>query len=112
MIKINNNFLRVLMFIAGTALFAAAVMFLWNVLLPGIAGLPVINYWQAAGLLVLARILFGGIDGRSFQGHGHRNPFRESWMNKSPAEREAFHERYGRRHRRHRNGEDGEHKEE
>ncbi len=35
-------------------------MLLWNALIPGIFGLKLIGYWQALGLLVLARILFGG----------------------------------------------------
>jgi hypothetical protein len=43
--------------LAMVAVFGVGVMFLWNALLPGIFGLPFINYWQAAGLLLLARIL-------------------------------------------------------
>lgn len=41
---------------------------LWNWLLPALFGLPAITFWQAIGLLVLARILFGGFGGRG----GHR----------------------------------------
>jgi hypothetical protein len=50
--------LIVFVVIAG---FSAAAMFFWNAFVPGIFGLPRVNYWQAAGILVLARILFGGI---------------------------------------------------
>lgn len=46
--------------------FGIAVKWLWNNLMPGLFGLPVITYWQAVGLVVLSKILFG-----SFHGHGH-----------------------------------------
>jgi hypothetical protein len=36
------------------------VMSLWNALMPRIFSLPVIGYWEAWGLLVLSKILFGG----------------------------------------------------
>ena len=35
------------------------VMELWNWLMPTLFGLPAISFWQALGLLVLSRILFG-----------------------------------------------------
>jgi hypothetical protein len=44
-----------------------AVKLLWNWLLPPLFGLPVVSFWQALGLLVLSRILFGG-----FGRHGGR----------------------------------------
>jgi hypothetical protein len=40
--------------------FGSAVWQLWNWLVPGLFGLPRINYWQALGLLALSRLLFGG----------------------------------------------------
>lgn len=48
------------------ALFTAVTMWLWNWLMPVIFNLPVITFWQAAGILILSRILFRG------GGHGHR----------------------------------------
>ncbi|GFD76917.1 hypothetical protein [Tenacibaculum mesophilum] len=39
-------------------LFGYAIMWLWNNLMPDIFGLSVINYWQAVGLFILAKILF------------------------------------------------------
>lgn len=39
-------------------LFGFLVMWLWNWLMPEIFGLPVITYWQAWGLVILAHILF------------------------------------------------------
>jgi len=57
--------------IAGvTALVAglgALVMVLWNALLPALFGLPVVTFWQAAGLVVLAKIVGGLL-------FGHRRP--------------------------------------
>ncbi len=41
-------------------LFGYAVMWLWNWLMPVIFGLPVINFWQSVGIVILARIIFGG----------------------------------------------------
>jgi len=37
------------------------VMTLWNALLPAILGVKAIGFWQALGILVLSRILFGGL---------------------------------------------------
>jgi hypothetical protein len=74
---------------AFAAVFACAVMLLWNALLPGIAGLPAIGFWQAAGLLALARGLFGGLGGMGCH-HGHKNPFKEKWAGMSDEERKEF----------------------
>lgn len=60
----------------------AIVQQLWNWLLPALFGWPHVTFWQALGLLVLCRILFGGL-GR----HGHRgSKMRE-------ADREAIRDR-------------------
>jgi hypothetical protein len=84
------------------AIFAVAVMLLWNALLPQIFALPQISYLQAVGLLILARLLFGGIGG-DLRGHAtyrgmrkegypfhHGNKFREKWMSMSEEERKEF----------------------
>lgn len=61
-----------LAFLAAATL---AIMLLWNALLPSIFDLKAIGYWQALGLLVLARILFGSF------GRGPRTYFsrRRQW---------------------------------
>jgi hypothetical protein len=47
--------------VGGLAVAAGLVlMVLWNWLMPDLFGLKTIDLWQAAGLFVLARILFGG----------------------------------------------------
>ena len=85
------------MFCAMIAVFSVAAMFLWNALMPGIFGLPVLSYWQAAGLVVLARILFGGLGPGRFAARGgdghlfsHGNALREKWLNMSDDERMEF----------------------
>ena len=89
--------LRVLAF-AAVALGALgfAVMSLWNALLPAITSLHTITFVQALGLLLLARILFGG-----FRRHGHwRQRLRARWEHMTPEQREqlraAFAARSGR----------------
>jgi len=61
--------------VAMAAVFGVAVMFLWNALIPTIFGLTVINFWQALGLLVLARILFGGFGHRGMMGRWRTERF-------------------------------------
>lgn len=66
------------------------VMHLWNWLLPSLFGWRPVTFWQALGLLVLCRILFGG-----FGGHGHdRSPSRRHgspcWERMTPEEREKL----------------------
>jgi hypothetical protein len=60
------------------------VMHLWNWLLPALFGVRTITFWQALGLLVLCRILFGGL---GCGGNGHHKSGRKKMM---PEEREKF----------------------
>jgi hypothetical protein len=68
------------------AAFGYVVMSLWNAVLPAVTGLHAITFWQAVGLLVLSRILFGGLRGR-----GHwRGRMQARWQQMTPEERERF----------------------
>lgn len=59
------------------------IMTLWNALLPAILGVSAITFWQALGLLLLSRILFGGPRGGGFGGGGWRGgPGRSQWKEK------------------------------
>ncbi len=70
------------------AALSAVVMNLWNWLLPALFGWPSLSLLQALGLLVLCRILFGGLRGGR---HGHwREKMRDRWMQMSPEEREQL----------------------
>jgi hypothetical protein len=78
---------------AGVFIFGSVVMLLWNALLPAVLGVSTITFWQAIGILVLSKILFGGFSG----GHGHhRSHFHNhhnmhgKWMNLTPEEREKM----------------------
>ena len=53
----KKRLLGVLIFIAVFAAAIAIVMLLWNALIPSIIGWTTINYWQAAGLMILGRLL-------------------------------------------------------
>jgi hypothetical protein len=57
--------------IAIVALVSAVVMWLWNALLPPLLNVSTISFWQALGILVLSRILFGGFHHRGPRDHGH-----------------------------------------
>lgn len=59
------------------------VMTLWNALLPAILGVKAIGFWQALGILVLSRILFGGLGFRPGMFGAHRR-MHERWMNMTP----------------------------
>ena len=52
----------------GVFVFSGAVMMLWNGILPAVLHVSAITFWQAAGILVLAKLLFGGF--RRPGGHG------------------------------------------
>jgi hypothetical protein len=71
---------------------SAIVMLLWNALVPQLFGGRAIEFWQAAGLLVLARILFGGFRGHGGWHWGWRHRMHERWARMTPEEREKFRE--------------------
>lgn len=76
------------------AFFGWIVMLLWNWLMPDLFGLSPVSFWQAAGLLLLCKILFGGFGG-GHHGHGHGchpsgNKLRERWESMTPEERERI----------------------
>jgi len=71
---------------AGVA--GLVVMGLWNLLMPAVFDLHTISFWQALGLLVLSRILFGGFRG---WGRGmHRARFAKGWNSLTPEEQQRF----------------------
>lgn len=52
-------------------LFGFILMWLWNWLMPAIFGLGLITYWQAVGLFILAKIIFGGFGNHSGRKGSH-----------------------------------------
>ena len=82
--------------IALLALLALAVMLLWNSLVPELFHGPPLRYPQALGLLVLSRILFGGLRGRGWHGHWRQRMWRERCENMTPEERARLREHFQR----------------
>jgi hypothetical protein len=80
--------------IAGLAVLSWVVMLLWNALLPGLFGAPPLRYLQAAGLLVLSRVLVGGL--RGHHGHWRHRAWRERWESLTPEQRERLREKVAR----------------
>jgi hypothetical protein len=74
----------------AVATLSFVVMSLWNVLMPGIFGVRAIGFWQALGLLVLSKILFGGFRPHTGGGGPWRRRMRERWGQMTPEEREKF----------------------
>jgi hypothetical protein len=59
----KNNILEAILLIVGLIVLAAILLalplqLLWNWLMPNLFNLPVITFWQALGLNMLAGILF------------------------------------------------------
>ncbi len=78
--------------IVALAAAGGIIMALWNLLIPDIFGLTVINFWQALGLFVLSRILFGrfGFRGNGMMRFGQGHPIHEKWRNMTPEQRKEF----------------------
>jgi hypothetical protein len=76
------------------SLISYVVMQLWNNLLPAILHVGVITFWQAMGIFILCKILFGFGKGRGgWGGKGGpwmRHRMEERFKNMTPEERERF----------------------
>ncbi len=92
-------------FAAFIALGGAIVLWLWNWLLPPLFGWHEITFWQALGILLLCRILFGRFGMRGGPRSGMRGRMRDRmadhvadrvagrWQAMTPEERERFRQR-------------------
>jgi hypothetical protein len=85
---------KILMFfvlgVLAVFLVGLLVLLLWNWLMPALFGFRSIGYWQAFGLLILARLLFGGFRGGQPRGRRWRRRVIERWERMTPEEREKF----------------------
>ncbi|MFI2741858.1 hypothetical protein ACG2LH_03885 [Zhouia sp. PK063] len=71
------------------------VMWLWNMILPDVLDVKTITYWQAMGILVLSKILFGGFHGcKKGPQHKHKRAFFRKMKSMTPEERDEFKERW------------------
>jgi hypothetical protein len=76
--------------IVAVGVVSFVVMSLWNALVPAIFSLRPISFWQALGLLLLAKLLFGGFRPSCGNGRHWRRRMAERWDEMSPEEREKF----------------------
>lgn len=88
---IKKGIIFFIIFLAAVTAFGFIVMGLWNVLLPTILGVKAISFWQALGLLLLSKILFGGFGGKRWGGGpGWKEKMKQRCNNMTPDEREKF----------------------
>src|SRR5229473_2911025 len=92
--------LAILGMVVFIAIGGEIVLHLWNWLLPPLFGWRQITFWQALGLLLLCRILFGGLGVRGSHRSHMRSRMRrrmaERWEQMTAEEREKVRQRWGR----------------
>ena len=76
----------------AVTVFSFVVMSLWNWIVPSVFGWHAITFWQAFGLLILSKILFGGFLRRPGPHVHWRRRMMERWEQMTPEEREKFRE--------------------
>ncbi|RAI98409.1 hypothetical protein LX64_04771 [Chitinophaga skermanii] len=86
--------------VAFVAVMGSAIKYLWNWLMPTLFNLPLITFWQALGLFILCKLLFGGMFGGGPKGSWKdkklwRDKMAEKMKNMSPEEREKMREKLG-----------------
>ena len=93
----GHVFLGILLAAGFAFVFGYLTMVLWNAILPDISSLPPLTFWQAAGLLLLARLMTGRFShgpGRRGFGRRHRNAgpevYAEWWQTEGEASFNAF----------------------
>ena len=85
--------------LAFLALLSLVVRALWNGVLVDVLAVKTITYWQALGLLLLARILFGGWPGgtRGFGSRWRERLMAKRWESLDPEQRDKMREEMRRR---------------
>lgn len=86
--KFFHGFFKVVFMIIAAILFLLlfgyGFMLLWNWLMPEVFGLPILSYWQAVGVLVMAKLLFGSFEGmnsKKSSRKSHKRHKRGRWHN-------------------------------
>lgn len=111
----KGKFLIAVLVIAGLFLLPYIVMLLWNGILPEVIGVKTITYWQAVGIFILCKLLFGGFKGGGNHHHkkhkmmkkhfknccnnndnksSMKEALRDKFMNMSDEERENFRQKW------------------
>lgn len=85
----------------SAALLSFAVMWLWNHVLAEVVPVRTITFWQAAGLMLLSRLLFGNVPGRGrgdrWGGHAGGLHWKAKWQQMSDEEKARFREQWRKR---------------
>ena len=86
----------ILLFILFFAGFSAVTMWLWNWLMPGLFDLPVITFWQAAGILLLSKIIFGfgRGGGKHHSGGSWKAHWARKWQHLPEEQREKWRQKF------------------
>ena len=93
--KGKKAIMMVLMVALLACILSLIVMTLWNEILVSVVGVQPLNIWQAAGLLLLSRILFGRMGPPPWTGRqGRGGHWREKWRNMSDEERHQLRQRW------------------
>ncbi|MEZ0485553.1 hypothetical protein [Fibrella aquatica] len=85
----------------SASLLSAAVMWLWNNVLAEVVQVRSITFWQAGGLMLLSRLLFGNWPGRGGRWGGpnrfNRPTWKAKWQQMTDEEKACFRERWGKK---------------
>lgn len=78
------------------SIFSYVLMWLWNHVLVDVLHVSVVSYWQAFGILLLSKILFGGFKSEfdRHRGGGWKKEMQEKWHTMTPEEREKIKEEW------------------
>lgn len=76
--------------LAIAALLSWVVMSLWNCVLVPVLAVKIITFWQALGILILSKILFGGFHGKPHRPHSWGQRMKEKLEGMNAEERELF----------------------
>lgn len=79
--------------LAFGAVLTGVVMWLWNWLLPELFGLPEITFWQALGVFVLSKLLFGGWIHKK-RCNGCQNQSTTNWKQMNPGDKQSMKEKF------------------
>jgi hypothetical protein len=90
-----------LLYLAILLALSGMLLFLWNILIPRTFHLPSLDYWQALGLLILCRVLFGGLYFFPWRGgwqdDNRQHVLKDKLANMTENERAAFKEEWRKR---------------
>ena len=79
------------------ALLSLAVMWLWNHVLTEVVPVKTITFWQALGLMLLSRLLFGNWPGRGGRWGGGGPAWKAKWQQMTDEEKARFRDQWHRR---------------